>query len=76
MVFLHGLFGEIEMGRAEEAGQMRDHPARLVAEQVFDAGPGRVAHVGRHVLPDLPDLDASRRTRDAGGRSRAATASS
>ena len=33
--FLHGLFGQIEMRRTEQARQVRHHAARLVPEQVF-----------------------------------------
>ena len=41
---LNGLLGEIEVGGAEEAGQMGDHPARLATEEVLDEGRGLVAH--------------------------------
>jgi hypothetical protein len=43
---LHRFFGEVEIRRAEQAGQVRNHQARLPPEQVLQQNPGisRGAH--------------------------------
>ena len=41
---LDGLLGEVKAGRSEEAGEMRDHPARLPAEEMLQKFWGGVAH--------------------------------
>jgi hypothetical protein len=41
--FLHGLFGEFEMSRSEEACEMRENAAGLMPEQVFQHLPCVIA---------------------------------
>ena len=44
--FLHSLLGQVEIRRAEQTRQVRDHAARLPPEEVFQQNPGigRRAH--------------------------------